>query len=97
MAGQISASLPASFPLNLALQRKRKKPNRDGDSSDGDSSDGEEYEESAAEYNTRLLHDLIQKLTNVTTTLNELNDKIDTHSKQTVQVKSKTEPSLYPM
>lgn len=65
-----SQSFPATFPLNVEKRRKRK--DRDGNSS-------EEDNETPEDLMFSILQDIQTKIVNLTTTVNEVSAKLDNH------------------
>ena len=69
--------IPSTFPVGIVEARRQSKRSR---TTHDDSDEDSEYEEETAqEYNSHLLQDIVTKLVNLTTIVNELNTKIDTH------------------
>lgn len=73
--GQASQPTPSTFPLNLLNGRRKRARTIGGE----DAGDNDEYDESVEEFQTRLLQDIQLKLINLSTTVNEVSNKLDQH------------------
>ena len=73
-----SQPFPATFPLNL-LESKKKQKRRRNTSGESNDQDEEDFEETPAELMFTMLRDIQTKLVNLTTTVNEVSNKLDNH------------------
>ena len=73
-----SQPFPATFPLNL-LESKKKQKRRRNTSGESNDQDEEDFEETPAELMFTMLRDIQTKLVNLSTTVNEVSNKLDNH------------------